>query len=910
MVSERVVCREFVGRLVELEHLRARRRAAAEGRGGLVLVAGEAGIGKSRLVREFCAHLAPGRHHIAAAACRQFGQRPLRALAQLLRAPDGTSPFEERTASRDEQLAAIVAAFDGVAERGTTVLTIDDLHWADGELLGILEVLSERAAARRVLLVGTYRDDEIVATHPLFVSFGRLLRRDGVSLLHLGALDEGDGERLLRGALGADSEIAPEMLHDVLRRSGGNPLFTEELLRHVVDRKRSGRTQPAHSLPLTLQAVVRERLDRCSARERSLLAQASLFGRRFRADLVADISGESLETLIAPLQRLCDLQLLDVREDVHHGFQFRHALTRDAVYGELLPAQTRPLHLRIAQALAARADAAAAAEIIAHNFWAAGEFASAAPHCELAGDEAQAVHAYEEAANWYERAAHGRAGDDAAVGCALAKSANALLRADSTDRVVSLREAAAAAFLRAGDVERAVEQRNYVTGSLGNDGRTDAARAYGEATLALVPPTDQRVRARVSIRLAAMEAAVREPDSAWRYLEDVDEHALDRGTDVALEYYAVRSSIHAQRAEVSAWRACFAESLAIGDAIGANAYMRRWLPGSIAVQALNLGEIETARVHQTRSVEHARADRLDLSYALAVMALIELRAGNVALARTLVEQTRPARERLPRLERALAGLGVAAALGDRDTLEVMLDLELVDTETTGGSSFTMIEAACANARALALLGRSREALALLERAVAAMRHPFGLSEAIAIVAQYAPQLAGALRPMVAAQADAPEDRVNRALLALLDASVASGDVAARRAHAERAAAGFGALGWPLFEARALELADRLDDALASYRRCGAAGEVRRLARAAYASAPAANAVLTAREHAIAELVATGMGNRAAASTLTLSEKSVEKSLTSIYAKLGLTSRTQLAAYIATERSARSDTTTL
>jgi DNA-binding CsgD family transcriptional regulator len=904
MVSERVVCREFVGRVGELEHLRARRRAAAEGRGGLVLIAGEAGIGKSRLVREFCVRLAPGRHRIEAAACREFGQRPLRALGHLLRSPDGTSPFDERTPSRDEQLAAVLAAFDRVAERGTAVLTLDDLHWADGELLGILDVLAERAVARRVLLVGTYRDDEIVASHSLFIPFGRLLRRDGVSLLHLGPLGDDESERLLRGALSGDTELAPETLRDVLRRSGGNPLFTEELLRHVVDRERSGAVQPAHSLPLTLQAVVRERLNRCSARERSVLAPASLFGRRFRADLVADISGVSLETLIAPLQRLCELQLLDVREEIPHGFQFRHALTRDAVYGELLPAQTRPLHHRIARVLAARPDAAAFAEVIAHNFCAAGELAAAAPHCERAGDEARAVHAYEEAASWYERAARGRDGDDAAVGAVLAKSADALLRADAIDRVVAMREAAAAAFWRAGDLERAVQQRNYVTGSLANDGRTDAAREYGEATLALVPRGAVHVRAGVSIRLAAMEAAVRRPDAAWRYLEAVDENTLDRGTDVALEYYGVRSSIHAQRAEVSAWRTCFTQALAICDAIDSSAYMRRWLPGSIAVQALNLGELETARVQQARSLEQAQASRLDVDYARAVMAQIELRAGNVALASTLVEQTRPTRERLPRLERTLAGLGVAAALGEREVLEDLLDLELVETAQARGNPFAMIEAACACAKALVLLGRPREAMPLLERAVAAMRNPFGLSEAIAIVAQYAPQLAGALRPLVAAQAQAPEDRVNSALLALLDASLAVDDGAARRAHAERAAAGFEALGWPLFEARTRELGDQLEEALALYRRCGAVGEVRRLARAAYASAPVSGSVLTGREHAIAELVAAGKGNRAAAVALSLSEKSVEKSLTAIYAKLGLNSRTQLAAYMAIGKNAR------
>jgi DNA-binding NarL/FixJ family response regulator len=108
----------------------------------------------------------------------------------------------------------------------------------------------------------------------------------------------------------------------------------------------------------------------------------------------------------------------------------------------------------------------------------------------------------------------------------------------------------------------------------------------------------------------------------------------------------------------------------------------------------------------------------------------------------------------------------------------------------------------------------------------------------------------------------------------------------------------------LFEARAHEIADRREEALVLYRRCGATGEVRRLGREVRAAGPDAGDVLSSRERTIADLVAAGMANRAAAASLGVSEKSIEKTLTSIYAKLGLNSRTQLVAYITTERSAR------
>jgi tetratricopeptide (TPR) repeat protein len=860
MLSERVVCREFVGRAVELDHLRARRRAAAEGRGGLVLVTGEAGIGKSRLLREFCTHLAPTRHRIATSNCREFAQRPLEPLASLLRDADGVSPFDERTPSRDALLAAVGEAFDRIAEHGTAVLALEDLHWADGELLQTLGVLAERAVARRILLVATYRDDEVVANHPLFVAFGRLLRIEGVSALHLGPLSDDEAEHLLRAALGAREIPDAEMLREVVRRSGGNPLFTEELLRHVVDYGRRGGTPAPNSLPLTLQAVVRERLNRCSAEERELLAQGSLFGQSFRADLLADIFEVRPETTVPALRRLCELQLIDTRENEPNGFQFRHALTRDAVYGEMLQVQTRPLHQKIARMLAERADARAFSEMIAHSYWQAGELVRAAPYCELAGDAARDVHAYAEAANWFERAAAGFSDSDADAGRTLGKAAEALLRADAIDRLLLVREAAAASFQRAGDLVNAIDQRNLRTGALANDGRPDEARAYGEATLELAREAPAASGAAVLVRLAAIEAAIRRPDAAWAYLQQIDESALIEDLKIRLEYLAIRSSVHAQCARVSDWRECYTRAFEISEAPGISTYLRRWLPGTIAVQALNLGELATAREFQTRSLDLARANRFDLSYALAVMAQIELRAGNVALARRLFDESRPTREYLPRLQRVLVGVQLATALGDRELLERCADLELVEAAAAGGNPFTMIEAACAVGLALERLGRTREAAGLFERAVEAVRNPFGLTESIAIVTLFAPHLARRLRPLVAAHAARPEDRVNQALLALLDAALAAKDESATRVRHSCAGRG------PVRGTRLAALRGARPRAGRRFR-CGpqsfiAAAGPRGTCSASEGhdpgeSSPRDAGVLTERERAVAEQVADG-----------------------------------------------------
>jgi DNA-binding CsgD family transcriptional regulator len=158
---------------------------------------------------------------------------------------------------------------------------------------------------------------------------------------------------------------------------------------------------------------------------------------------------------------------------------------------------------------------------------------------------------------------------------------------------------------------------------------------------------------------------------------------------------------------------------------------------------------------------------------------------------------------------------------------------------------------------------------------------------IVAIATQLPERARELRPMLEAAAKPAGDRVNKALLALVGSNPLD------------AAEGFHAIGWPLFEARALEMAGSRDAARAIYVRCGAAGDVRRLEFAPAQSAAGTLGVLTARERELALQVAAGKANRAVAEALSIGEKTVEKYLTSIYAKLGLTSRAQLAALVAT-----------
>jgi DNA-binding CsgD family transcriptional regulator len=273
-------------------------------------------------------------------------------------------------------------------------------------------------------------------------------------------------------------------------------------------------------------------------------------------------------------------------------------------------------------------------------------------------------------------------------------------------------------------------------------------------------------------------------------------------------------------------------------------------------------------------------------------AQVELYAGNLAEARRIVAAMAPSRRFLIRAMLAQVALPLAVALGDTELLDEHFDESLIFDAGSKPFTATLARVAAGLALALGAKNRRREARALLERAIESLDTAFGMALVVFAVAALMPERAPELRPLLQAAAEPKGDRVNKALLTLLDAATA-------REGAQR----FAAIGWPLFEARCLEIDGKRHAALAIYRRCGAAADVRRLEfgpPGGEESSPLG--VLTTRERELALQVALGKPNRAVALSLSIGEKAVEKYLTSIYAKLGLTSRAQLAALVAASQS--------
>ncbi|HVR63145.1 MAG TPA: AAA family ATPase, partial [Polyangia bacterium] len=396
--------RPFVGRDREIDELRSGVDEAAGGRGGLFLIVGAAGMGKTRLADE-AARVAEGRGaRVLWGRCWETGGAPaywpwLQILRELTRGaegaalrealggeagplaqlvPEAAAPPAARDAppggaagavdpatDRFRLFQAVVAALRACSERTPLVLIFDDLHTADPSSLKLLHFVARNLRGVRVAVIGAYRDEEARLSDsvgPLLVD----IAREG-TYLPLGALAAPEVRALVTAAAG---EPAPEpLVAAALRASEGNPLFLSELLRLLVQRgdlaRRSDEDPPALPIPDTVRELIGRRLARLSPATRDVLALASVAGRDFAAPDVSAIAG-----LPAPAveERLADADRGGViLATGGAGWRFSHVLVREALYRDIPLERRAALHLAFAEHLARGAGRAPAVAEIAHH---------------------------------------------------------------------------------------------------------------------------------------------------------------------------------------------------------------------------------------------------------------------------------------------------------------------------------------------------------------------------------------------------------------------------------------------------------------------------------------------------------------------------------------------------------------
>src|ERR1700759_829963 len=419
----------FVGRGSELEKLLSTWQTSLGGGACAALIAGEPGVGKTRLAGEWsrqaykqgavvlygrCDEDLGAPYQPFAEALRSMvpcvgtsrlrGLRGVEALLPLvpgladevpdLAAPTRADPDTERYALFD----AVVALLELASREAPVVLVLDDLHWAAKATLLLLRHLLRFGDRARVQIVGTYRSTDLDRSHPLAAMLADLHRDGTASRISLSGLDEDDVSAYVAKA-GYDDE---ELGHALASVTGGNPFFLIEDLRHVDE---SGGVWDPSTLPQGAREAVSRRLTRLPVETNKALAAAAVVGSRFSLELVERVVGEDL---VDAFDEACKAGI--VIEEPGGRYRFNHALVRQSLLAELPSMRRMRLHQRIATTLEAvpGADDELLAELAPHYFecaW-AGNAAKAVEYCRRAADQAMARLAYEGAADLYDQALH------------------------------------------------------------------------------------------------------------------------------------------------------------------------------------------------------------------------------------------------------------------------------------------------------------------------------------------------------------------------------------------------------------------------------------------------------------------------------------------------------------------------
>jgi class 3 adenylate cyclase len=419
----------FVGRDRELERLLSTWQTSLTSGTRAVLIAGEPGVGKTRLAGEWTRQAYELGAVVLYGRCDEDLGAPYQPFAEALRMlvhclggdrlrslrgveallplipgltdvlPDLVKPTHADAETERYALFDAAVALLGVASASApVVLVLDDLHWAAKSTLLLLRHLLRFGEHVRVQIVGTYRSTDLDRKHPLAAMLADLHRDGSADRLSLGGLDDDDVSAYVAEA-GYDDEELARALASV---TGGNPFFLIEALRQVDES--GGRWDPS-TLPQGIREAVSRRLSRLSEATSTALAAAAVVGSRFALDLVEQVTGDDLVDAFDEARRAGI-----VIEEPGGLYRFNHALVRQSLLAELASVRRMRLHQRIAVTLEAEtgADDELLAELAHHYFecaW-AGNAAKAVEYCRRAADQAMTRVAYEGAADLYDRALH------------------------------------------------------------------------------------------------------------------------------------------------------------------------------------------------------------------------------------------------------------------------------------------------------------------------------------------------------------------------------------------------------------------------------------------------------------------------------------------------------------------------
>jgi predicted ATPase/DNA-binding CsgD family transcriptional regulator len=414
-----------VDRAGALQALRGRLMAATRGQGALVLIRGPPGIGKTSLALA-CTDQARSLGAVFATAhCYERATAPAYApWHELLRQLDGMAgmdldalpePFGSAppagTAYRLGQI--ICESLGQAAAERPVVLLLDDLHWADQDTLDLLDLVTRCLSDLQLLVIVTYRSEQVHRRHPLYDFLPTLQRDRPVETIRLAPLSPSGTARLVEARHGACSPELATYLHE---RSEGNPLFLVELLsdlfeRNVLAQGSAGRWSPPRGdvpLPTAIQQIIAQRVDRLGADVGVLLEVAAVIGKVWDLSVAEVVLDWPEDRLLRALEDVLAVRLVLSAAESGDRYQFAHGLIREVLYNRPLARRRNHLHARIGRTLEERLpsipDGGERQAELAHHFYTAGMWDKARQYSLAAGDAARQRYANHSAAQFYEQA--------------------------------------------------------------------------------------------------------------------------------------------------------------------------------------------------------------------------------------------------------------------------------------------------------------------------------------------------------------------------------------------------------------------------------------------------------------------------------------------------------------------------
>jgi DNA-binding NarL/FixJ family response regulator len=909
----------MVGRTAELDRLTSMLGASAVPT--VALIAGEAGIGKTRLIQELIARAPAGAVVLAGQADPGTVGRPMELFLDAVEAASTDDHDDLLAVVRDvgrpsEERVSAAVDLVGRLTHGTIGLVVfEDLHWADSESVSVFERLAEPDAGR-LLLVGTYRPDALSRRHPASELLPRLERRHSVIHIHLGRLSQADVSLMLSAVYGAiPSFRLVEALHT---RTGGNPFFLEELIATAGDRPDDLDSMP---LPWTVAELVRAQVDDLKPDERRIVTAASVLGRRVSFDLLATVTDTHEPELIELLRSIVDRGLMvESDPDV---FSFHHEIAREAIESGLLGRERRRLHEAAFEALHRSGSRDHVA--LARHARGAGRYDDMVEEARLGAHDSCALGSTYQALQLAELGLT-EAEDDVDL---LSLATRAAWLAGLLDDAFEYGERWLAQARAADDVNEEAAALALRMRIAWENGDRDASRSFADALIDVIDrlPTDES-RARAMAVVAQSYMLREELDKTCEWADKAyalaDDHNLD---GIRIAALVEKGSVMLDRAETEPeGRALLERAIAEAERTGAHLLAARGLHNLIwhARQWADFDEVRALIERMRRHAEAAGFDSLAVGAKVETLAHLASIEGDLDAAIDLIDRSRRSHLGQSAWTKgrwlAIARAGLAIEAGELD------DAARLAKDTGPSSDRTAMAIVGLDFNLAARRGdltttraKLAELIDLIDDQDFAMADQIHDLVSAALAGGLAPS---ELRPLVDAAESVKHDHLAddswiRFITAQLDeaagdlAAAADGYVVAAEAFDDSMKVMAGQRGTAhVGAARTLAAVGRTDEARGHAIKAAAdlarwrgwrVDELRALERRlGLGPVPSGPDTLTPREREVVVLLAEGLTNSQVAERLYISPRTAAVHVSNILSKLGMSSRAEVAAWAVRE----------